>query len=129
MCLVDYCEGKWDQLQLVGRVARKPHLCYECHRTIEPGERYEYGVFATDYGIQTIKTCAHCQAVRSWLVAQCGGWAYGGVLEDLEEHWSESWEVRGRYLARAIAGMRRHWRGGSDRIMGTYRIPAEAVRG
>src|SRR3990167_7116206 len=104
MCMIDYAnDGDWQCLSAPRMVkARKDHHCGECHRTISKGETYEHGRFVDDYGFPVVRTCAHCVAVRSWLVVQCGGWLYEGVLEDLAEHWQENWECRGRYLALAI---------------------------
>lgn len=45
-------------------VARKPHRCYECGRTIQPGETY-VSQFIVDYGDHwTWKGCEQC----SWLL-------------------------------------------------------------
>ena len=47
--------------------ARKPHVCVECRRRIEPGEIYEYvwGVWSGDPA--SIHTCAECFEVRAEL--------------------------------------------------------------
>jgi hypothetical protein len=65
--------------------ARQPHKCYECGRTINPGERYE-SVFAVwDGRGETCKTCPHCLAIREWVVAHvpCSCWMHGNMLEDI----------------------------------------------
>lgn len=131
MCMIDNADGKWDALEPLHMVvARKAHRCGECQRVIQSGEQYERGAFADDYGISTVKTCAHCVAVRSWLDVQCDGFLFQGVLEDLEEHWQDDTLLHGRYLALAIAGMRKRWAradGTPMRVMGTYKKPLVAV--
>ena len=129
MCMIDDADGKWDLLLDETRRARKVHRCYECHCEIRPGESYECRKFASDYGVETVTTCPHCVAVRSWLVVQCRGWLYGGVLQDLQEHWQDDDLLRGRYLALAISGMQKRWakRDGSPmRVMGVYKVPVAA---
>lgn len=127
MCMIDSADGEWECIEQPRMVrARKSHRCGECGRTIDRAEEYERGTFAHEYGVTTVKTCEHCVAVRSWLDVQCNGFLFNGVLEDLEEHWDESWELRGRYLALAIAGMRKRWTladGTRMRVMGLYRKP------
>jgi hypothetical protein len=96
----------------VVRVARKEHNCDECRRTITPGEKYEA---ATGLGYDGpwwfyCKTCEHCMWARKWLNAECNGFVYVGVLEDLEEHWTEDPLVRDLDLGRRIVGMRNRWR-------------------
>lgn len=72
-------------------VARKEHRCYECGRTIRPGEKYE-SVFAVWEGVaQTVRTCPHCLALREFVVAHvpCSCWSHGNmrdeVLDDARE--------------------------------------------
>lgn len=111
MCMIDDAEG-WKCSSTSAPVARKQHRCGECGRIIEPGETY-HRLKGLDYeseGWTDAKTCAHCNAVASWLQVQCGGWLINGVLEDLEEHWREEDLLRGQYLGRAILNMRRRWR-------------------
>lgn len=110
MCMVDQAEDSFvaDVREQTARVA---HTCGECGRTIEPGERYRVGGGVCDGEWWTGKMCVHCWAARSWLSVQCNGWLWGGVLEDLEEHWQESPLLRSHWLGRAILGMRRRWRG------------------
>ncbi len=68
------------------RKARKEHVCTECRRTIERGERYEYAFTSFDGGTDTYKTCVDCVSVRDSFF--CNGWGYTMVWEDLEEHFS-----------------------------------------
>lgn len=110
MCMADDGDG-FVVSSSATRRARRRHECGECGRLIEPtlGERYEHATGLYEGHWQTFKTCGHCVAARSWLMVTCNGFLYNGVLEDLEEHWDESWELRSHYLGRAILGMRRRW--------------------
>lgn len=45
-------------------VARKPHRCTSCSRTIEPCEPYEKAWGIWDGEAETFKTCRHCIALR-----------------------------------------------------------------
>ena len=111
MCMVEWDDGgRWETVDPPKmRTARKAYVCGECGRNIPVGEQYEHAKHRDDYGLSTQRTCAHCAAVRSWLVVQCGGWLYGGVYEDLRQHWDEEWLLRSMYLGRAIVGMRCRW--------------------
>jgi hypothetical protein len=44
--------------------------------------------------------------VRNWLVGECGGWVYGEIYTDIEEH---SWEGYGAEIKLMAVGMRRKW--------------------
>ncbi len=92
------------------RKARKPHGCCECGRRIEPGEQYEYVAGKIDGDFRQWKTCAHCCMAGSWLTEECNGHLFGGIAEELHEHWGYGNAVRSVWLARAIVGMRRQWR-------------------
>ena len=70
------------------------------------------------------KTCQHCMAARSFLYAQCAGWLYEGVLEDLREHDTEEREFYGIALARVVVGMSRRWR----KYQSDALIPVERIR-
>jgi hypothetical protein len=112
MCMVDYGDG-WKVFRAEQRTARKEYRCYECNRVIEPGERYEFATGITNDGYDkwsVMHTCAHCQAGPCrWLNRVCGGYLYGGVYEDLDEHRFEP-DVRDMALYRALIGMKRKWR-------------------
>lgn len=111
MCLIDEGDGA-KVIRVEKRTAARPHPCSECRREIATGEPYEFTAalwVGADHWWQG-RTCQHCLAARSWLWVQCDGWLYEGVLVDLEEHWSESWELRSQWLGRAIIGMRRQWK-------------------
>lgn len=89
-------------------VAHKTHKCAECRREISAGEKYHTECFIDcNRAFVTHKTCAHCMVARDWLSAECGGWMYDMVLEDLDEHWPEHAGMR---MGRIIVGSRRKWR-------------------
>lgn len=87
--------------------ARKPHKCAECGRTIEPGETYRLERFVFDGKMSAHKTCSHCLAARNWLGAECGGWIFGGVANDLREHVQEG--GYGMDLARMAVAIDHGW--------------------
>lgn len=101
-------------------VARKPQVCGECHRTIEPRETYERVKMLYDGHWSTEKTCAHCLAAREWIAQICSGWVYGSVGEDLQEHMYEGYACLA--LGRLVIGIRRKWMAGGELI------PVERVR-
>lgn len=115
MCRVDYADGAHVSTQNVC-TARKEHPCVECRRTIRPGERYERAKWLDDFGWCSVATCVQCMAAREWLVAECGGWIYTEVLDELVEHWEESAEYQTWQLGRLIACMKTRWRDGTRPI-------------
>lgn len=76
--------------------AAKAHKCYECHRQINPGERYERVFAIWDGDANNVCTCRHCLALREWVVAHvpCSCRAHGNMLDDLrndvEAYWHEA---------------------------------------
>jgi len=99
----------WTNLGQTIRCARKRHRCYECSRTIEPGERYEDARGVGDGRVTVMRSCAHCIAARSWLDAVCRGYLWGGVWDDLQQHWDEEWSLRTLDLGRVMVWHRRRW--------------------
>jgi hypothetical protein len=81
-----YCDYEPATVYRAKRVtARTTHRCYECHRTIQPGEQYE-SVFAIwDGEANTVKTCRHCLALRDYVVAHvpCSCWTHGNMREEV----------------------------------------------
>lgn len=106
MCMIDDGDGCVTMIRDGVHTARKQHKCAECRRNIEPGERYMYEFFRFD-GKQTAhKTCAHCRVARGWLNDECGGFLYGQIEEDMQDHaYSHGWAV-----ARMYVGMKTYWR-------------------
>lgn len=69
------------------RKARKPHKCYECRVTIEPGERYEHTRGKWEGDISTFDTCALCLELRQWakISVPCFCWYYGDLHENIRD--------------------------------------------
>ena len=68
-------------------VARKPHKCCECRRTIQPGERYERVSGLWDGDFEEFKTCYDCVSMRSALFCTyCFGSLWSDLADDLAEH-------------------------------------------
>jgi hypothetical protein len=108
MCRVQYCDP-WEVYSSKIRKARKEHECYECSRTICPGETYRYAAGLTEGRWDVFKLCAHCEAAGQWLQVVCHGYLYGGIGEELREHWEEEPLFRSVGLARLIIGRERAW--------------------
>lgn len=88
-------------------VARKEHKCNECRRGINRGESYMVERYVFDGEQKTHKTCAHCQVVRNWIAAECGGWVYSGLREDIQEHVQEGYY--GFAVKKLAIGVGRKW--------------------
>jgi hypothetical protein len=56
------------------------------------------------------RTCPHCKVIAGWLTKVCGGYLYGGVLEDFQEHWLENEVCRTHALGRMFMYSQRRWR-------------------
>ena len=109
MCMVDDAESA-AVCETIIRKARKDRQCHECFRVIRKGERYEHASVLFDGHWTTNDTCEGCLWAREWLIKECGGYLFGGVLEDLQQHHYE-----GGYntadLLRRIVGIKKKWRG------------------
>lgn len=110
MCRIQDCDP-WKVYRAGTRVARKEHTCFECGRKITKGESYHYatGLHPDAAGWDVFKLCPHCDAASQWLVVVCNGFLYGGIREELREHWEEEWELRSIGLGRLIHGIERRW--------------------
>lgn len=86
MCMYDSYDDAPAFYASTERTARKAHKCSECRREIARGERYQHVAAKWDGVLDTIKTCAHCAVVQSWLQKECGGFLHHAVLDDAEEH-------------------------------------------
>jgi hypothetical protein len=124
MCAIDDA-GPWDFHDSQIFKAAKPHRCSECRRTIQPGEKYERVTGKIDGDFVTYKTCAHCIEARKWLEAECHGWLYTGVAEDLYEHTGSSFREPAKEieLLRLVVGIQRDW----QRFDGTGLMPLPKV--
>jgi hypothetical protein len=90
------------------RTARKSHTCSECDRTIQNKEQYFYVSYGKDGDMGSNKTCQHCQLAAQWLQKHCGGYCFGGIEEELAEHYLEGY--REDDLQRLLIGIRRGWK-------------------
>lgn len=81
-CSIDWYDGP-SVCQKTMRRARKPHVCCECGRTIEPGMRYEHVRGLWDGYWQTYRTCRTCRTLRHLHCPR--GWIYGELRETLRE--------------------------------------------
>ena len=111
MCRIQGCDP-WEIYHEAKRTARKEHSCYECYRKISIGEQYHYatGLAIDGNRWDVFHLCAHCDAAAQWLMVVCGGYLYGGIGEELLEHWEEDTMFRSRELAMAIRGHQRAWK-------------------
>jgi len=80
------------------RTARKAHVCYECARNIEKGERYESvaGVWNGEFSVY--KTCPHCLSLREFVSKHvpCFCFGHGNIREDaIETARGYGWETPG----------------------------------
>lgn len=108
MCMMEYGERAVVERTEMPRNRDPKRRCGECGRPIAVGEQYEHmrGLFDGTWCSE--RTCLHCLAARDWLSRECGGWVYGHVYEDLQEHRGENVSQPG--LGRFIVGMRRKWK-------------------
>lgn len=114
MCMIDSAEH-WDFWRVLHRKARKQHRCVDCSRTIEKGEPLIYCSGMYDGVFSDMYQCQHCNEAARWLQEVCGGFLYGAVLEDLEEHMHEIIHKRRLSLGRLVIGMRKGWM--KDRVL------------
>ena len=62
-------------------IARKEHLCVECHEKILPGQKYHYVKGKWEFGWDTYKTCHLCYLIREDY-CECG-YIFGELSEAL----------------------------------------------
>jgi hypothetical protein len=107
MCAIDSCEVAviYDETE---RRAAKSHVCDDCGRTIDKGERYHLARGLTDGYWWGAKCCAHCYAAGWWLKEICGGWLWQGIGEELAQHWEEGYTDL--VVGRLVVGHRRKWK-------------------
>lgn len=117
--MIDDDDGRVTVLHARRPRARREHRCDECRRAIEPGERYVVERYVYEGAATSHKTCRHCDAVRAWLLHECGGFVYGGVADDLGAHLQEG--EYGAAVKLAGAGIERSWRRRDGRL---WRVPS-----
>lgn len=121
MCMIDGCDERVTVLHERNPAARRLHKCNECHREIALGERYTVERYISEGSASTHKTCVHCMVARRWLLAECRGFVYGYIGEDLVEHVTEG--GYGMDLARLAVGLRRKWRRRDGRLQPVPAMP------
>lgn len=120
MCMFDDGE-QVEVLSTAKPVARKEHKCMECRRVIRPGEKYMVERYVFEGSLSYHKTCSHCQIVREWLLAECSGFVYTMIREDIEEHvMNGDYGVGVKLLA---IGIGRKWRRKDGRQWPRPRLP------
>lgn len=121
MCMADSADGYCETLQRSMRKAAKAHRCNECHRQIPVGESYLYEYTKFDGETQSHRTCQHCLVARQWLMENCGGWLYGGVQEDIQDH--ADTKMYGFGVKLLAMGMERMWTRKDGRMWPIPRLP------
>ena len=101
--------------------ARIIHQCKECCRNIESGEYYVSDKFVYEGKFTIHKICNHCVIVRNWLSAECGGWLYGNIKEDLCEHVHNS--VYPMEISRLVIGMKWKWKTPTGKMLSIPNLP------
>jgi hypothetical protein len=75
--------------------ARKAHKCFECWKTIIPGETYEYTSGLWPDGPDTFKVCAICSEIRGMM--KCKSVDFGSLRDQAEY---EDFDFAGYHKAR-----------------------------
>jgi hypothetical protein len=111
MCRIDYADSDGLWLGDNMRTARMSHVCSDCGRTIEAGERYHYARWIYDGDFYDAKLCDRCEAAARWLTLVCGGWLWTQIGEELREHVDEEgWPIVTRGLRWLAEMHRRGWK-------------------
>lgn len=82
-CSIDASDSSPDIYNESYKVARKQHTCYECHRTIEPKEKYHSVTGLWDGAWSTFKTCLGCSRIRKRFCPH--GFRFGDLAEQIED--------------------------------------------
>lgn len=109
MCMAGGGDGP-DFAYTYSGVARREHKCYECGRAIRVGEPFvrEFIVWERgNGGAGSFIACSHCEVLQGWLGANCEGWVFGKVIEDIAEH---ARDYKRADLARLVIAARNQWR-------------------
>ena len=119
MCMINDSDGSVTLLHERFLTARKKHICLECSRTIQPGENYTVERFIWEDSANTHKTCRHCMVVRNWLINECGGFVYGMLAQDVNEHVQEG--SYGKGVIMLSVGI---WRAWEKKDGSMWRVPS-----
>lgn len=65
--------------------ARKPHRCYECGATINPGDHYHYLVGVCEGDMLTQRSCSFCRRVFEDVQGMGYCVLFGGLWETVGE--------------------------------------------
>ena len=79
------------------RTARKEHMCCECGRKIQKGEKYKYESGIWEGRPESYKLCKSCHEVRSAFFCN---WTYGCLWDDFEAHCTEVEELSEKSLGK-----------------------------
>lgn len=105
MCSTDYDPA--DIYNETDPKARKSHICSECGRTINKGEKYRNHFGIWEGRAETFKTCSHCLVAQNWLREECGGFLHGGLEDEIYEHADD---YRKMFIYRWKVGIQRKWK-------------------
>lgn len=101
--------------------ARKDHRCGECFRAVAPGETYERAAGVWEGDFWTLKSCAHCAALRviidkidnGFYESMYGGihaWVENATAHELVYYYSKITDVSLLSLLRWSLQFGRKWR-------------------
>lgn len=93
MCDCD-CGGQWSWFEEQRRISRKERRCYECNRTILPGQRYVRTAGVLDREFTSYDICPRCDRIAKKLMEDDICVCYGGLLEALHCRNHERKQVR-----------------------------------
>ncbi len=93
---VDTCGDGPDFINEDIVTARKPHVCCECHGTINPGDKYEHVRGKWEGDFSTFKTCIPCRTIRNHYFHSFG---YGELWNDIIQYVCDStpWNEKPEY--------------------------------
>lgn len=84
--------------------ARKTHLCCECRKKIQPGEKYEYVSGVWEGRFEHYKTCLDCVSMRKSFFHI---WVYTDVWESFKNEMDCcAWQVPESCMAKLTPGAR-----------------------
>lgn len=68
------------------KTARKIHVCGECRKQIEPGEKYESLAYVFDGGFRHEKKCLVCAEIRDAFVGDGNVYCPGDMWTDMRDY-------------------------------------------